>query len=102
MNNIDNMDNRIKIAQEMVRLADCNIKHYKSDIAYDFAELFTNDSNRFLWAIRDSGSNFAAIREGWHDTMCYASIDSLNKGFFLIDVEKGFIAEISKDEALAL
>lgn len=99
---MNNMDNRIKIAQEMVRLADCNIKHYKTDIAYDFAELFTNDSNKFLWAIRDSGTNIAAIREGWHDTMCYASIDSLNKGFFLIDVEKGFIAEISKDEALAL
>lgn len=86
----------------MVRLADCNIKHYKTDIAYDFAELFTKDDSKFLWAIRDSGSNFAAIREGWHDTMCYASIDGLNKGFFLINVENATIAEISKDEALAL
>ena len=99
---MNNMDNRIKIAQEMVGLADSNIKHYKTDIAYDFAELFTNDRNRFLWAIRDSGSHFAAIREGWHDTMCYASIEYLNKSFFLIDVEKGFIVEISRDEALAL
>ena len=99
---MDNMDNRIKIAQEMVRLADDNIKHYKSDIAYDFATLFTDNSNRFLWAIRESGSNFAAIREGWHDTMCYASIDYLIKGFFLIDVEEGCIVEISRDEALAL
>ena len=102
MNNIDNMDNRIKIAQEMLRLADCNIKHYKTDIAYDFAELFTNDCNRFLWAIRDSGSHFAAIREGWHDTMCYASIEYLNRRFFLIDVEEGVVVEISRDEALAL
>ena len=99
---MNNMDNRIKIAEEMVGLADSNIKHYKTDIAYDFAELFTNDRNRFLWAIRESGSNFAAIREGWHDTMCYASIEYLNKSFFLIDVEKGFIVEISRDEALAL
>ena len=99
---MNNMDNRIKIAQEMVGLADSNIKHYKTDIAYDFATLFTDNSNRFLWAIRDSGSHFAAIREGWHDTMCYASIECLNRGFFLIDVEKGFIVEISKDEALAL
>ena len=99
---MDNMDNRIKIAQEMVRLADDNIKYYKTDIAYDFAELFTNDCNRFLWAIRESGSNFAAIREGWHDTMCYASIEYLNRSFFLIDVEEGFIVEISRGEALAL
>ena len=99
---MDNMNNRIKIAQEMVGLADDNIKHYKTDIAYDFATLFTDNSNRFLWAIRDSGSNFAAIREGWHDTMCYASIDYLNRSFFLIDVEEGFIVEISRDEALAL
>ena len=99
---MNNMDNRIKIAQEMLQLADSNIKHYKTDIAYDFATLFTDNSNRFLWAIRESGSNFAAIREGWHDTMCYASIDYLNKGFFLIDVEEGFIVEISRDEALAL
>ena len=99
---MDNMDNRIKIAQEMLQLADDNIKHYKTDIAYDFATLFTNSSNRFLWAIRDSGSNFAAIGEGWHDTMCYASIDYLNRSFFLIDVEEGSIVEISRDEALAL
>lgn len=99
---MNNMDNRIKIAQEMIRLADCNIKHYKSDIAYDFADLFTSDSNRFLWAIRDTGTNFAAIREGWHDTMCYASISGSNEHFFLVDVERGIIFEISRDKALAL
>lgn len=99
---MNNMDNRIKIAQEMLQLADSNIKYYKSDIAYDFATLFTDSSNKFLWAIRDSGSNFSAIREGWHNTMCYASIDSSNRNFFLIDVAEGFIVEISRDEALAL
>lgn len=87
---------------KMKEIADKIVKSYRTDLDYDIDEINQGKDRLYLWALRETGTHLAAIKDGWHDTACYNSIDGMNNHFYIIDIYAGTITKLSRENALAL
>lgn len=81
-------------------------RHYRSDLDVDFSVIRNGLSNQYVWVLRESGTQLGPVGVGydpvWITSHTSGAYSMRSSKFYVIDVAKASIKEVTGEQADAL